>query len=436
MGAIREDLPRCLGFTEAAAIVIGTVIGSGIFIVPNLVARHLPSPPMILGVWIFSGALSLFGALAYAELGAMMPSSGGQYAYLRAAFGPLPAFLCGWTFFLVVINAAIAWLATTFGIYLSYFVPLSGSFRVAAAISLILALSAINYGGVVAGARVQQVFTLAKAAGLILLVIAALASPVNHWNDTPPAGEFGAAGFGAAMIACLLTYDGWMALTLVAGEVKRPERNLPVALIAGIGVCTALYALANFAYLKVLPAAATAQAERVASEVAGISLGSGGSRIVTAIILVSIIGSANGWILAAPRLYFAQARDGLFFRRFGEVHPRFLTPGFSIVLQAAWAILLCVTGTYESLASLAMFAAWIFYGITVAGVFALRRKQPAAARPYRMWGYPYLAWLFVAVALGFVLNTYFTATGPALAATGIIAAGVPAYFAWRRFAPQ
>ncbi|MBL8176836.1 MAG: amino acid permease [Bryobacterales bacterium] len=423
--------PRTLGLVDSASIAAGTVIGAGIFLVPNLVARQIASPYAIVAVWIFSGLLSLAGALAFAELGAMIPSSGGQYVYLREAFGPLPAFLCGWTFFVVIATAAIAWLATSFAMYLSHFVPLEGWARQVVAVGVTALLSAVNYHGVRGGAAVQKVCSVAKIAGILLLIGAAWWSPVNHWQEArfswPTVSQW-----GLAMVACLLTFDGWAVLPMVAGEVKNPSRNLPLGLLAGVGLCILLYGGANAAYLKVLPAGETAVTERVAARVAEISIGESGAAVVSGIVLLSVLGSTNGWILAAPRMYLAQARDGLFFARFGELHPRFLTPGFTILVQFLWTAVLCVSGTYEALGSYVMFAAWLFYGATVAGVMVLRRTRPGAARPYRVWAYPLLPLLFAAVAFGFVVNSLVNDPAPALSAAALIACGVPAYYFWRR----
>jgi APA family basic amino acid/polyamine antiporter len=428
---MRAELPRRLGLLNAVTIVAGTIIGSGIFLVPNLVARQLPSPSAILGVWVFSGLLSLAGALAFAELGAMIPASGGLYAYLREAFGPLAAFLCGWSFFVVVLTAAIAWLSVTFSMYLSAFLPLTPIEQKVASVAIIGLLSFVNFRGVMLGARLQNLFAFLKIGGILLLIGASVISPVNHWSE-PQSGAWTISQFGAAMIACLLTYDGWIALSLVAGEVKNPQRNLPLGLIAGIGICITLYVAVNFAYLKILPIAETAQTQRVAARAAEFAIGPAGSLLVSGIILLSIAGAINGWMMAAPRIYFEQARDGLFFSRFAEVHPRFLTPGFSILLQAVWAIVLCLTGTYETLGAYAMFAAWLFYGVTVLGAIVLRVKRPDAPRPYRMWGYPALPVLFAIVAFGFVLNTVITDPKPALSGSALILAGVPAYWLWQR----
>ncbi len=424
------ELPRRLGLADSVTIVAGTIIGAGIFLTPSMVARQLPSAGWILAVWAFSGALSLCGALAVAELGAMFPSTGGQYIYLRECFGPLAAFLSAWTSFFVFSSAAIAWLAVSFAMYLGFFVPLGPAAAKAVAVGLLAVIVAVNYCGVKTGARVQMVFTVLKAAGLGLLIVAAFSAParVEPAEAAPVSSAALASRFGAAMIACLLTYDGWIALSSVAGEVRNPQRTLPRALTLGIGACVALYMLANLAYLRVLSPGEIAAAGRVGTAAAERALGSMGAAVVSAAILASIVGCLNGWMLTAPRIYFAQARDGLFFDRFGAVHPRFLTPSQSILLQGTWAAVLVVTGSFAALASYAMFAAWLFYGITVLGMVVLRRRRPELARPYRMAGYPVAPLMFSAVAFGFVINTFLTTPGPALTASVLIAGGVPVYW--------
>jgi APA family basic amino acid/polyamine antiporter len=430
------ELPRRLGLLDSAAIVVGTIIGSGIFVVPNLVARSLPSEPWILAAWVFTGVLSFFGALAYAELGAMMPATGGQYVFLREAYGPLFGFLCGWTNFFIVISAAIAWLSITFATHVAYFVPLTPLNSKAIAVALIASVTLLNYRGVAVGAAVQKTFTVMKVLGLAVLVGAAFLGARHH--AAPAAGSPSApaavtlSGFGVAMIACLLSYDGWVALSFVAGEVKNPKRNLPLALALGLALVIAIYVLANVAYLRVLSPSEMAATTRVGALVAERSLGPAGGAFVSATILLSIVGAINGWAMTAPRIYFAQARDGLFFRRFATIHPRFQTPHLSILMFGAWSALLAITGTYETLAAYAMFAAWVFYGMTSLGVIVLRRTQPQRARPYRMTGYPVTLFVFAAVALGFVVNTFIATPGPALVGTLLIAAGVPVYFIWKR----
>src|SRR5471032_2963095 len=425
------ELPRKLGLFDSVAIVLGTIIGSGIFLVPNLVARNLPSPGWIIGVWIFTGVLSFFGALAYAELGAMIPATGGQYCYLREAYGPLWAFLCGWTYFFVVISAAIAWLSISFAKYLGYFFPLTPALSKAVAIALIAAVTLVNYRGVTAGAAVQKTFTLMKVGGLAILIASAFLRGPGA-ASVPPAGDFSISHFGVAMISCVLAYDGWVAIGFVAGEVKNPKRNLLMAPVLGLGLAIGIYVLANMAYLRVLSVAEIAASDRVGALAAERAMGPMGGSFVSFTILMSIAGAINGWAMVAPRIYFAQARDGLFFRRFAEIHPRYQTPAFSILMFGAWSALVALTGTYESLAGYAMFAAWVFYGLTSMGVLVLRRKFPDRPRPYRMAGYPVTLLLFVAVAVGFVINTFIATPGPAIAGTLLIAAGVPVYFFWKR----
>jgi basic amino acid/polyamine antiporter, APA family len=430
------ELPRRLGLLDSSAIVVGTIIGSGIFVVPNLVARSLPSEPWIIAAWIFTGLLSFFGALAFAELGAMIPATGGQYVFLREAYGPLFGFLCGWTYFFIVISAAIAWLSITFATYVGYFVSLTPLVSKAIAVGLIAAVTMVNYRGVAVGAAVQNTFTLMKVLGLAVLVGAAFLAQRHAAIPAaamPPAtGVVSLSGFGVAMIACLLSYDGWVALSFVAGEVKNPKRNLPLALALGLALAIGIYVLANAAYLRVLTVAEIAGSPRVGALVAERSMGPAGGAFVSITILLSIIGAINGWAMTAPRIYFAQARDGLFFRRFGTVHPRFQTPHLSILMFGAWSALLAITGTYETLAAYAMYAAWVLYGMTALGVAALRHAQPLRVRPYRMTGYPVTLLVFAAVALGFVVNTFVTTPGPAIVGTLLIAAGVPVYFIWKR----
>jgi APA family basic amino acid/polyamine antiporter len=432
-----QDLPRTLGLVDATVVVVGIVIGAGIFLVPNLVAHNLPSESLILAVWIFSGVLSFFGALAYAELGAMLPFTGGQYIYLREAFGPLWAFLSGWTFSIVMLSSAIAWLAVGFSIYLSQFVPLSKPLAKAVSIGLIAVLTAINYRGVRAGVAVQRTFTALKLAGIAVLVGGAfLARGHATVAATPIPSPFPWSHFGVAMISCLLCYDGWASISFIAGEVRRPDRNLPLALALGLGTCACVYMLANVAYLHVLTVPEIANADAVGAVAARKAIGSLGGGLVSLTILISIVGADNGHFLTVPRILFAQARDGLFFQSFRRIHPRFQTPSFSILAQGSWAALLALTGSYEALMTYAMFAAWLFYGATVASVLVLRRKYPHARRPYRMWGYPVTTLAFVTVALWFVGNTIVSKPGASLFGALLIGAGVPVYYVWRRRSPD
>ena len=427
------ELPRKLGLVDATAILIGTVIGSAIFLVPNAVARSLPSAGLILLVWSMTGVLTFFGALAYAELGAMIPATGGQYVYLREAYGPLVGFLSGWASFLVMQSGGIATLAAGFSIYLSYFVPLSPVAGKLASVLLIAVLTAVNYRGVRLGAGVQRVFTFLKLAGLTVIVVSAFLSPRHvETAATPGLTGFSWSQFGVAMIACLWAYEGWNCVSFVAGEVKRPERNLLLALSLGTAALIAIYLAANVAYMRVLSVPTLATTDRVAARVAEITMGSIGGTLVSLTILLSIIGASNGAILTFARAYFAQARDGLFFRAVGNVHPRFETPHVAIVVQGVWAAVLAISGSYELLFSYVVFAAWIFYGLAVLGVVVLRRKAPDLPRPYKMWGYPVTPIAFAAVAFWFVINTIITTPVSSLIGLAIVAAGVPVYYIWRR----
>jgi len=430
---IQTELPRKLGLLDSLAIVVGIVIGGGIFLVPNLVARNLGSETSILGVWLFAGVASFFGALACAELGAALPSTGGQYVFLREAYGPLGGFLYGWTMFVVARTAQVSWMAVTFSLYVSYFVPLTPVASKLLGIAAIAILATINYRGVSGGAMVQKGFTSAKILGLLIIIGGAFffrGNPGAVSAATIP--PFSLSHFGVALIACLLAYDGWVQVTFVAGEIRDPKRNILRALALGVGICIAIYMLANLAYLHVMSIGEIASSDHVGASAAERILGPAGGTLVAVIILLSIIGTINGCFLTSPRIYFAQARDGLFFSKFAEVHPRFSTPAFSIVAQAVWAVVLVVSGTYETLLDYAMFALWISYALMVAGMMVLRRKQPLLERPYRMWGYPVTPLLFLAVAAGFLVNTLIEKPGPSLAGLLLIATGVPVYFVWRK----
>jgi APA family basic amino acid/polyamine antiporter len=430
---ILHELPRKLGLLDAACIIIGVVIGSGIFVLPNLIARELFSPAAILSVWAITGVLSYLGSLAYAELGAMMPATGGQYIYLREAYGPFAAFLCGWTFMLAVLSGGIAWLAVTFSIYLGQFAHLNRAESNLISLALIAVLSAVNYVGVRAGALVQRTFTFLKIAGLVLLIGSAFLSPyVTHPAPLPTKAAFSAGHFGVAMIACLMAYNGWTFVSFIAGEVKEPQRNLPRGLAVGMAGVVALYVLANVAYLRVMAVSQIARTERVGAALAQLTLGSTGATIVSITVLLSIIGAINGCIMTGARIPFAQARDGLFFRRFGRIHPRFQTPSFAIVIQGIWTGILVLSGSYENLFSYSMIAAWIFYTMTAGAVAVLRRKLPEIPRPYKMWGYPYTLLLFLSVSVWFIVNAFFTQTMPSFAALAIAATGFPMYRIWAR----
>ncbi len=426
-----SDLPRRLGLADALAIVVGMIIGGGIFVVPNLVARSMPTGASILALWIFAGLLSFCGALACAELGTALPATGGQYVFLREALGPMAGFLYGWTMFLVGRTAQISWLAVTLSLYVSYFVPVGPVESKLIGAGTIVVLAAVNYCGVRAGALVQKSFALAKVAGLLIIIASGLLLGGHAPQAPVVAAPLSFSEMGVALIACLLAYDSWVSVSFVAGEIRNPQRNVMLALLIGLAICIAIYSLANGAYLHVLSIQEIAASDHVGASMAERVLGPAGGKLVSAIILLSMIGTLNGAFLTSPRIYFAQARDGLFFRRFGDVHPRHQTPAFAIASQAVWAVVLLLSGTYETLADYAMFSLWFFYGLMILGLMVLRRRRPDLPRPYRMWGYPVTPLLFLAVAAWFLINTLITRPAPALAGLAFIVSGVPVYFLWR-----
>jgi len=318
-------------------------------------------------------------------------------------------------------------------LYLSSFVPLSPLTSKILGLGAIALFTAINYWGVNAGAFVQKLFTMAKVAGLLLIVASALlwrGQPATSLHATYPG--FSLSGFGVALIACVLACDGWVQLSFVAGEIRNPRRNILLALAIGSAACTAIYILANVAYLRVLSIPQIAASTHVGATMAERVLGSVGGRLVSLVIMVSIIGTLNGCFLTSPRVYFAQARDGLFFQKFASVHAHHQTPGFAIIAQGLWAGVLLISGSYESLIDYAMFALWLSYGAMVAGVIVLRINRPDLARPYRMWGYPLTAILFLAITVWFLVNMILTRPIPSLAGTALVVAGVPVYFFWAR----
>jgi len=425
-----NELPRKLTLLDATTIVAGTIIGVGIFLVPAALAREVPSASAIMLIWAVAGAVSLLGAFAYAELGAMLPQSGGQYVYLREAYGPLPAFLVGWSFFTIIQSGSIAAVATGCGIYLGHFVP--GLPPAATAVTLILTLTAVNYIGVRQGARVQVCFTILKLAGLGVLIVSALFYAQPTHIDAALPTTLPATSLGIAFLAAFVAYDGWHVIAFVGGEVIDPKRNLPLSIVLGLSIAIVVYLLANLAYLHVLPMAVLAGSARVAADTATATIGPWGASFITLTIVLSTIGAANGAILTAPRIYFAQARDRLFFSRFGEVHPRFQTPGFSILIQGVWASVLALSGSYEHLIAYVLFVSWMFHGATVLAVVVLRRKRPDTPRPYRMWGYPVAPFLFVAFAAWFVATTLVSRPRSSVVGGLLLLSGVPVYFYWRK----
>ncbi|MGH9441160.1 MAG: APC family permease [Thermoanaerobaculia bacterium] len=428
-------LIRVLGPWDLAFFLVGTVIGSGIFLVPSEIARVVDSEPLILGIWVVGGALTLLGVISMAELGAALPSPGGMYTYLSRAYGKLAGFLCGWTMFTVITSGAIATLAAAFVIYLGGLVSLSSGSARAVSIGLILALTGANVLGIRAGSAVQNVLAALKIAGLAGMTIAIFALPARAPKlpsmTSPKAPGF--AAIGIALVAVFWAYEGWHDASFVAGETRDPQRSFPLGCVLGELVIIGLYLAANVAYFRVMSVAEIAASPRVGLAAIAKVAGPWGGRALTAAIMCSILGAMNGSILAGPRSYFQMSRDGLLPEGLGGVHPRFRSPAASIVLQGVWSCLLVLfLGGFSQLFTYVIFGGWLVYGLAVAAVIVLRVKEPDLARPFRVPLYPAAPAAFVAASLGLMISTIVQRPRESLLGLGFIALGVPMYFLLRR----
>ena len=432
-----RSLDRTLGFTDLLFIVIGTVIGSGIFIVPATVLRQTGGalgPAML--VWFVAGILSLLGALTYGEMGAAKPDAGGLYSYIRDAFGPLPAFLYGWTTFFVIGAGSVATLAVAFTSYLRQLIPVSPFAGKVVAVLLIALIAALNVRGTRQSAGVQNVSTGIKAIAIIVMSIALIVAggaPVSTASMWPAEMTTGLlSGIGQAMIGVLWAYEGWHMVTFSTGEARDAQRTFPRAIIAGTGFLIGLYMIANVGYVAALGVEGVQATDRVAASAVAASFGPSAGKLIAVVILVSMFSAANGLTLTAPRMYYAMARDGLIFRKLGEVHPRFGTPAFAIIAGSTWAAVLAATGTFEQLLTYVVFTGWIFYGLGALSIFVFRRREPDAPRPFRVPGYPLTPILFVLASSAIVLNTLVTQPSRALVGIAGVLSGVPVYLLWRR----
>ena len=453
----RHSLKRDLGIWSAASIVVGTVIGSGIFLVPNQMIQAVGTPAMVFVVWVAGGLLSLFGALSYAELAAALPEAGGEYVYLREAYGPFWGYIYAWTQMWVAKSGSIATLATGFYLYLANFhpvlnracvtvplpigeagAPLEIRYGQLLGIGLILALAILNYFGVKVGGDVQVVVTVIKVAliaAIIVIGIGSGAGSASNFSGSVPAPG-GVAGFFAALVAALWAYDGWNNVSMVSSEIKNPQRNLPLALILGTLSVIAVYLLTNVAYFYVLSPPAVAANERVAGEMMRRVLGNLGANGVSIAAMISIFAALNGSILSGSRVPFAAARDGLFFRSVAHIHPQHRTPSVSILALSGWAALVLLSGRYNQLYTYVIFASAILYGMATASVIVLRHKRPDMPRPYRTIGYPVVPALFVVAIVCLVYSTLLKSPRESIMGLVIIALGIPFYLYWsRRSAP-
>jgi APA family basic amino acid/polyamine antiporter len=430
------QLRRILGLWDLVLMIVGTVIGSGIFLVPGAVLRAVGnSVPMALAVWLAGGALSLLGALTYGELSAMKPQAGGLYVFIRDCYGPFPAFLFGWTMFFVISSGSIATLAVAFGNYLGEFVQLSALAIKNVAILMILVITVVNVLGTRQSANLLNVTTTIKvgailAVGTVLLIrgtysVLGGATSENH-------GAPGIVGFGLAMISVLWAYEGWQYVTYTAGETVNPQRIFPLAFLIGTGALIAIYLFANLGYVAALGASGVSESTRVAASALGAVVSQGAGKLVAVAILISMFSAANAIILNAPRVYYAMAKDGLFFDSMSRIHPRFGTPALAVCAAGMWSAILAASGTYEQLLTYVVFIGWIFYALAAAALFVYRKRWPDLARPYRVPCYPLTPIAFIVAALALVGNTIVTQPLRAAIGLGIVSLGAPAYFFWRR----
>lgn len=458
----KTELVRSLSLTAAIMIVAGSMIGSGIFRKPSVMAHQLMSPELLILVWIAAGLITFIGALVNAEIAGMIDTTGGQYNYYRKMYGDFTAYLYGWSVFAVIQTGSQAAIAYAFAEYLGYFIkypqlpksiqdiaiyiPLVGNihpfldFGTKVSAMLVIAfLSGVNYFGVFFGGIVQTVITYIKIISIvglsILLFVFGNGSMANvYTNFTIP--EATRAGFwgliGLALAGAFWAYDGWNNVTFVSGEIKNPQRNVPKALLYGTLITIFVYVLVNVAYLYVLPIGEIANSPLVAASAVEKIFGSNGGAIISIAVIISAFGALNGSILATARVQFAMARDNMFFRSLGNIHPRFGTPHTSLVVQGIWSCVLVMSGSFDTITDYVMFAAWLFYALGAAGVFVLRKKMPDTPRPYKVWGYPILPALFVIFSFFFLVNTVVSNTENAMMGFILIFIGVPFYFYWKK----
>jgi APA family basic amino acid/polyamine antiporter len=440
------DLPRVLGAGQATAIVVGTIIGSGIFLVPREMMQDVGSSALVYLAWIVGGLLSLFGAMTYAELGAMLPYAGGEYVYLRGAYGDTAAFLYMWTWFAASVAAVTIGLARTLGFFPAFHwlsasipgpIPLLWSQVFAIAVTWFI--TGLNYLGIKKAADFQLVFTTLKVILILIVVGFCFSFTSGTWTNfttSLPHAVGGLTGFMAALIATLWAYDGWNDLTMVAGEVRRPERSLPIALIGGLFIVGFLFMATNAAIQYILPAAQIAASERPAVAALTVIAGPAGAGFVAAAMALSIFVTLNGTIMSGARIPYAAARDRLFFRQFAHINPRWQSPSTSLIVQALLStVLLLFLSRFQQFFELAVFAEWLFYMLTATTVFVYRRTRPRALRPYRVWGYPLLPAIFVLCATAVLISSYLSNLKGSLLGTALILLGLPVLWLVKRMYP-
>jgi APA family basic amino acid/polyamine antiporter len=431
-------LRRVLRLHDLALLIVGTVIGSGIFLVPALVLKTVGnSVPLALLAWLLGGILSLLGGLTYGELAATNPQAGGLYLYIRDSFGRLPAFLFGWVLFFVVSTGSIATLAVAFSNYLTEILPLGLWTAKIVSLLLICLIAFVNIRGTRQSADVQNITTIVKVLAILCMAGALLwFGSLHHMGSVASLASISVhshlSAVPLATISVLWAYEGWQYATFAAGECVRPQRDFPMAFIVGIFALIVLYIVCNLGYLAALGPVGVANSSHVASTAVSTAIRPALGKAVTVVILLSIFSAANSLMLTAPRVYFAMAKDGLFFRQLAEVHPRFGTPAFAVIATALWASLLAASGTFEQLLTYVVFVGWSFYALAAASIFIYRRRQTQLHVRYRVPGYPWTPLLFIVAVAAFVLNTVVAQPERAAIGLAVVFTGVPAYFIWRR----
>ena len=438
----QAQLQRILGLRDLVLLIVGIVIGSGIFLVPGAILRPLGnSVGLAIAVWLTGGVLSLLGALTYGELSSLKPDAGGLYVYIRDCFGPFLSFLFGWTLFLVTSSGSVATLAVAFSNYLAEFVPLNAWMAKVVSVLVIAVIAIVNVRGTRHSADLQNLTTAVKVLAILAMSTALLVFGKNTVSLAGASSQLSSrgslvSGFGLAMISVLWAYEGWQYATFTAGEAINAQRNYPRAFVAGTGILIFIYVFANLGYIAAIGATGVAASERVAASALATVFNPAVAKLVTITILISIFSAANSVVLTSPRVYYAMAKDGLFFKRLSEVHPRFGTPAFAVIVSAAWSAVLAASGTFEQLLTYVIFIGWIFYGLAAASVFVYRRHSAGTFRSYRVPGYPVTPLVFIAAAAALVLNTIVTQPRRAVVGLGIVLAGAPAFAIWRYLATK
>jgi basic amino acid/polyamine antiporter, APA family len=430
-----ERLPRHLGLWSAVAVLVGSTIGSGIFRVPASVAERLQEPGPVLLAWVLGGLIALFGALTIAELAGALPRSGGVFAYILEAFGPLPAFLFGWSELAVIRASALGAIATIFAEYLGYFLPLTPmQVRLVAAVAVV-AVGLLNYLGVSRAAVVMNLTTIAKYGALAALGLLAFGAGDGNWEHFTPAwsGGLSFSLMGTALIAIMWTYDGWADLSFMGGEVKNPGRTLPMALIVGTFSILVIYLLLNVAYIYLVPLPEMARSPLIAASAAERIpvLGRYAGAIISLVVMISCFGTLHGSMMTGPRIFFAMSDRGLFFQSIARVSPRYHSPSVAIWLATALGVVYVLLNDFQQLADKFILGIWPFYALAVGAVFVLRRSRPDLPRPYRTWGYPVVPILFLLASVGMMANALWTDPVNTGITFGIILLGIPAYVAWK-----